>query len=98
MRLYLCGPISKNEKYMEEFSQTADMLLQAGHHVFNPAAMFNSKDVNWQAAMRIDIIQMLQCDGVAIVHTDCPSSGQALEMLIANQVGIECKSASEWLS
>ncbi len=97
MKLYICGPITNNQNYKEEFSFVADSLLEAGHTVFNPIEMELGEPIFWEEIMKIDLIEMLQCDGVAIVHTNQSSKGQALEMLIANQLGIPCQSFENYL-
>lgn len=96
MRLYLCGPISQNPGYREEFKFVAEILEEAGHTVCNPVDLADESE-DWKVIMKKDLIQMLQCDAVAIVHTHHPSQGQALEMHIANQLGMKCQSFESYL-
>lgn len=97
MRLYICGPISSNPDYKQEFKFVEESLVEAGHTVCNPAALPFPEGTKWEEFMKKDLIEMLQCDGVAIVHTNVPSKGQALEMLIANQLGIPCRDFETYL-
>jgi nucleoside 2-deoxyribosyltransferase len=97
LRLYICGPISRNPAYLKEFKFVEDALIDAGHTVCNPTTLTFPNDSTWVDYMKKDLIELLQCDGVAIIHTNQPSKGQALEMLVANQLNIPCKCYLEFI-
>lgn len=95
MKIYLSGPISNNPNFRSEFESAATHLRRLGHHVINPVDLIDS-DTAWNEAMRLDLIEMLQCDAVAILHTRQSSKGQSLEMLVATQLDIPCMDYTEY--
>lgn len=97
MKIYLCGPISNNKNYKDQFAWVSELLVEYGHEVINPASIEFNPDDGWKEIMRKDISFMLQCDAVAIVNTCAPSTGQSIEMLVANLVGIPCKDFIEYM-
>ncbi len=97
MKIYLTGPMSNNPNYELEFQHVEDLLHEKGHIVINPVNLVSEDCTVWEDAMKADLVEMLRCDAVAVVHTCQPSKGQALEILIANQLDIPCKDYQEYL-
>jgi hypothetical protein len=52
---------------------------------------------SWECYLRHDMIELLQCDGVALLPNWHLSPGARAEFDLANTVGIPCKPIEEWL-
>jgi hypothetical protein len=53
---------------------------------------------SWECYLRHDMIELLQCDGVALLDNWHLSPGARAEFDLANTVGLPCKPAAEWLA
>jgi hypothetical protein len=97
MRLYISGKITGNEKYKEEFSDARIKLENAGYDVCDPAAFEFPEDIPWADAMKYDIIEMLKCDGIALLASWEESKGACIEAKLAKDLGIVTKPLFKWL-
>jgi hypothetical protein len=52
---------------------------------------------SWECYLRHDLIEVLQCDGVALLPGWHESPGARMEFDVASRVGIPCKPLDEWL-
>jgi hypothetical protein len=52
---------------------------------------------SWQCYMRYDLVEMLQCDGVAALDDAMESPGARAEMYVAGLVGIPVKPIRKWI-
>ena len=98
-RLYLCGPITGLPNHNRDaFNDAESALRGAGFDVFNPVANGLPSDAPWEQHMRVDIIQMMQCDAIAVLHGAHFSRGAKLEIELAMQLKIQPVRALEfWL-
>lgn len=98
-KLYLCGPITGIPSYNKTaFDDAAAALRGAGFQVFNPLENGLDRDAPWEQHMRVDIIQMMQCDALAVLPGAHFSRGAKLEMDLAMQLQITPVRAFEyWL-
>jgi len=90
MNIYISGKITGDKNYKKKFAAAARVLEENGYRVFNPA-----KDVELPGGapreeyMKKAIINMLLCDGVAMLPDWGESKGAALESYIASRLGIK---------
>jgi hypothetical protein len=52
---------------------------------------------SWECYLRHDLIEVLQCDGVALLPGWHESPGARMEFDVASRVGIPCKPIEQWL-
>lgn len=52
----------------------------------------------WSCYLRYDIIDMLACDGVALLDNWNTPKGAVLELFVARQCGLELRTVTEWLT
>lgn len=98
-RLYLCGPITGLPNWNRDaFNDAESALRSAGFDVFNPTKNGLPSDAPWEQHMRADIIQMMQCDALAVLHGAHYSHGASIEIALARKLKIQPIRALEfWL-
>lgn len=92
------------DKYHENFEKAGEWMVMCDYEVVNPLHVVacEAEDCNedarkpdgsylhhWSCYMRYDIIQMLQCDAIAMLPNWENSKGAHLEKLIAIECGLE---------
>ena len=83
-RLYLAGPMTGIEDLnFPAFHAEAARLRALGYTVINPAKINADPNAGWQACMRADIKQLVDCDGIALLDGWENSRGASLEHHIA---------------
>jgi nucleoside 2-deoxyribosyltransferase len=99
--LYLCGAISGNPIYREQFDMAEKSLVAAGYRVFNPARIVLSADPDsqegWEEAMMKDIVELFKCDAIAVVNPIYHSRGALREIGLANDLRMRIKDVFLWL-
>ena len=95
-RIYLSGAISNNPHYKEDFAAAEKALTEAGFLVANPVR-FCREGWTWQRCVRQCIQVLSTHTRMALVDSDIPSRGMALELKIAAALGIEVFLVSTWL-
>lgn len=95
-RMYLSGAISNNPHYKEDFAAAEKALTEAGFLVANPVR-FCREGWSWQRCMRQCIQVLSTHTRMALVDSDIPSRGMALELKIAAALGIEVFLVSTWI-
>ncbi len=96
--LYICGAITNNPNYRDDFSKADLALNRSKYFSINPVvecAVHNVTD--WTECMNLVIPLLLDADGIALIPSDLPSRGRDLELHIAKELGIEIKTVDEWL-
>jgi hypothetical protein len=95
--IYICGPMTglPGNNY-DAFGQWAQTLRAYGYEVANPAE--NPECPSWEHYMRLSMVQLAQCEGVALLSGWEKSRGASLEVYVATQLGIEIRPAGEWVS
>lgn len=97
-KLYLCGPMTGIEHLnYPAFSEAALALRCWGYQVFNPAENGLPSDAPWATHMRVDIVQLMQCEAVALLPGWGCSKGATLEMHIATALGMPAQSYEDWI-
>ena len=97
MRLYISGPITGNENFKEDFATARTKLENAGYDVCDPTTFDFPTDILWADAMKYDIREMLQCDGVALLPSWEISKGACIEVKLAKDLRIITRPLSAWL-
>jgi len=86
-KLYLCGPITGIRDYNKTaFNDAASALRGAGFDVFSPLENGIEITAPWQLRMRVNIAEMMQCSGLAVLRGAHDSRRSILEMHIATQI------------
>jgi hypothetical protein len=110
MRLYISGPITglDRDAAQNNFASAAQHLQAAGYDTLNPFDIAACQDAScqsqegdvhhtWECSLKHDLIEMLKCDGVAVIPGWGNSKGAQLEVATANGVGMEAKGYLEWI-
>jgi hypothetical protein len=98
MKLYVCGPMSNlPEKNFPAFNKAAEQLRAIGFEVVNPVDLNPDPDASWQECMKVDIREMLLCDGLAWLPGTRYSNGATIERELARTLGLECLPLQAWL-
>lgn len=102
--IYICGPMTglPGNNY-DAFDQWASTLRAYGYEVANPAGnpecpSSEHRCPSWPRCMRLSMVQLAQCEGVALLSGWEKSRGASLEVFVATQSGIEIRPAGEWVS
>lgn len=89
MRIYLAGPMTGiPELNFPTFHAETARLRALGYEVVNPAEINADPDAGWLACMRDDIVQLVRCDGVALLPGWERSRGATLERHIGTALGL----------
>lgn len=84
MRIYLSGPMTGIPDYnIPAFTEAAERLRRAGFEVVNPAENGLPHDAEWHRHMRVDIANMMTCEGLVTLPGWQASRGAKLECDIA---------------
>lgn len=96
-QLYLCGAISRNPNYKQDFETAYNKLTSAGYSVINPL-FFCNQSWSWKECMRKCLIVLCSHKdlGIARIQTPYTSKGAETEMQIAEVLGYEIKTVDEW--
>ena len=99
MKLYIAGPMTGYaDMNFPAFNRAERQLQEAGFETSNPArhgAADESK--TWADFMRLDIADMLLCDGIALLDGWQESRGAKLEVHLADELEIPVKLLDDWL-
>ena len=69
MRIYISGPITGVENYLEHFKAAEDYWTSQGFSCINPAAINTAlpKDLTYEEIMNIDLYLMDMCDAIYLL-------------------------------
>lgn len=109
LRLYISGPIKGVPNAGENFRRAHETLEGAGHEPLNPFDCLpncgystecpgEATDEHYDHYLRGDLIEMLACDGVALIDGWEASRGARIEQTVAVQVGMPVRRLDEWLA
>ncbi|WP_175980038.1 DUF4406 domain-containing protein [Caballeronia zhejiangensis] len=84
MKLYIAGPMSGYpELNFPAFHAEAARLRAMGFEIVNPAEIDVGPNPDWLTAMRADIKQLVDCDGIALLQGWEQSPGANVEHALA---------------
>lgn len=65
LRIYISGPMSGNDNYLNEFLQATQTIRSAGHIPVNPAALETVfPDADREEYLKFDLALLAECDAV----------------------------------
>lgn len=91
MRIYISGPITGTDDYMERFAKAEEALIARGHSVVNPAKVNANlpKDTTWQQYMTVSIAMLKTCEAIYMLKNWDKSKGAQRELDDAFIMGIK---------
>lgn len=88
MKLYLAGPMTGYADWNKPaFAAESARLRAMGFEVVNPAELNEGSDGDWLACMRVDIRELVNCDGIALLPGWEKSKGASIEEHIGRMLG-----------
>ncbi|TYT77806.1 DUF4406 domain-containing protein [Treponema phagedenis] len=97
MKLYISGGITNVPDYKTQFKAAERKLTKSGYKVINPADFEFTEGATYDEMMRFDLMQLLGCDGVALLGGWEKSKGANIEASTALKVGIPVYDVDYWL-
>lgn len=95
-RLYIAGPMTGlPDLNYPAFNAEAERLRALGYHVENPAENPEPECGTWLGYMRMAIVQLVNCDIVAMLPGWGASTGASIERDLAIDLGLEVVMANE---
>ena len=95
--LYVSGPMSGYEdSNYPEFNEATATLRELGFTVFNPAEV-NPEGLQYTGLLALDLADVLQCEGVAVLEGWWNSVGARMEVNVAGTLGKPVRSVEEWI-
>jgi hypothetical protein len=90
MKIYIAGPMTglKDFNY-PAFNKASELLRGKGHEIENPAENPKPECNSWSGYMRMSIVQIVKCDGVALLPGWWRSKGATTECFIAWRLGMK---------
>ncbi|UTC78128.1 DUF4406 domain-containing protein [Treponema sp. OMZ 799] len=97
-QLYLCGAISNNPNYKQDFEAAREKLIKAGYSVVSPVIFCNEK-WSWAKCVRkgLEVMARNKNLSIALIESEYESKGRDLELQIAEALGLEIKTVDEWV-
>lgn len=92
MTIYISGPISNTDDYMERFAAAEELLKAKGYTVINPAAKLAYKDpaaTTWEEYMGESLKMLATADGIYMLKDWRISRGACIERRVADSMGKE---------
>ena len=96
-RIYLCGPVSRNPNWKQEFGKAKDEIVRRflDVEIVSPAEIdMEGKGEDRHYRMRKCVSAMLSCDKVVVLPDTDVSLGRSVEVAIATMLGIQIISLS----
>ena len=100
MKLYIAGPMSGLPDFnYPAFFKAADLLGAASYDTINPARTEGREGCSsWLDFMRLSLIDIAACDGIATLDGHQNSRGARIETRLAWDLDLPCRSVDEWLA
>lgn len=70
MRVYISGPITGHEDYMQRFCDAEERLIEQGHIPFNPAAVNSQmpESTTYEEYMQIAMTMLSMCEAIYLLE------------------------------
>lgn len=90
MKIYISGPITGTNDYIERFAAAEYTLKNSGHEVVNPAAILANMPLSTthHEYMAVSLELLKQCDTILMLHNWRYSKGSCIELDYAIRNGI----------
>ncbi len=102
MKLYVAGPMTGWPDFnFPEFLKVSDLLRKAGFEVVNPAELEMEMAVEerlWNDCLKRDIIEVVNCNGIAVLNNWWKSRGARLEVHIATELELMVEPWDVWMA
>jgi hypothetical protein len=96
MKLYVSGPMTGIPEWnFPAFQAASDTLRAAGYEVIDPSR-HGAGAGTWESYLRRDLVEMLDCDGVALLPGWQGSKGANLEVFVAEALSMPIRNLEEW--
>lgn len=91
MKIYISGPITGTDDYMERFQKAEDELAANGHMVYNPAHAnsFMPEGTTYDEYMEISFCLLGMADAIYMMDGWEKSKGANMELARAKELGLE---------
>lgn len=90
MRVYISGPITGVDDYMENFNKAEKYLTSLGYDVINPAKVDAVlPEMSYEEYLNIDLYLLSQCKAIYLLDGWNRSNGARAEMNDALMMGID---------
>ena len=83
MKVYISGPITGVDDYIENFHSVSKKIAEAGHIPVDPCTLEHAHDKSYEAYMKEDIKALLDCDCIYMLSGWKGSPGARMERAIA---------------
>jgi len=87
-KVYISGPITGIDNYIDNFHMAAKELAAAGYIPIDPCSLEHDHDKSYEAYMKEDIKALLDCDYIYMLEGWRQSKGASCELYIANSCKI----------
>ena len=90
MKVFIAGKVTGTTDYIERFERMEKELEELGLEVVNPVkeTRYLGDDAPWVEYMRVTIPLLCACDAIYLMPDWIDSNGAALEMLVADGLGL----------
>lgn len=91
LKVYISGPITGTDDYMERFAKAEYDLRQKGYEVINPAAVNENlpASTTWEQYMEMSLCMLRMCNAIYMLKDWRKSAGAAIEHCEAKGKGYE---------
>jgi len=95
VKVYISGPMTGYPEHnYPAFFAAEDALTNFGHVVSNPAR--HPEQESWEAYLRLDLIDVLVADALAVLPGWEASRGAQLEVHVAHALGVPVIPLDQW--
>ena len=97
MKLYIAGPMTGyDDLNFPAFHQAKARLIEAGYEVVSPADR-GGGEMSWAEYMKLDLKDMLDCDGIALLPGWEDSTGAGIEVDLGEILEMPNHDVDSWI-
>lgn len=87
-KVYISGPITGTDDYIERFEKAENDLKSQGYSVINPAKVNANlpEDTTWNEYMKMSLCMLAMCDGIYMLKGWKESRGANMELMRAKEL------------